>query len=120
MDVLTTPLLTGTASGAILLLAALGLTLTFGQMGVINMANGEFLMVGAYSAYLTQQVISEVRSHFREQVFETQVPRSIRLAEAPSFGKPALLYDIRSTGAEAYLQLAQELLSQGQMALFAP
>jgi urea transport system permease protein len=58
MDVLTTPLLTGTATGAILLLAALGLTLTFGQMGVINMAKGEFLMVGAYAAYLTQQVIS--------------------------------------------------------------
>ena len=58
MDVLTTPLLTGTATGAILLLAALGLTLTFGQMGVINMANGEFLMVGAYAAYMTQQVIS--------------------------------------------------------------
>src|ERR1700712_1142152 len=58
MDSLTTPFLTGTATGAILLLAALGLTLTFGQMGVINMANGEFLMVGAYAAYVTQQVIS--------------------------------------------------------------
>ena len=57
MNVLTTPLLTGTATGAILLLAALGLTLTFGQMGVINMANGEFLMVGAYVAYMTQQVV---------------------------------------------------------------
>jgi urea transport system permease protein len=60
MDALTTPLLTGSATGAILLLAALGLTLTFGQMGVINMANGEFLMVGAYVAYLTQQVVSAV------------------------------------------------------------
>lgn len=58
MDSLTTPLLTGTATGAILLLAALGLTLTFGQMGVINMANGEFLMAGAYATYVTQQVIS--------------------------------------------------------------
>src|SRR6188474_2951267 len=58
MNVLTTPLLTGTATGAILLLAALGLTLTFGQMGVINMAHGEFLMVGAYAAYVTQQVVS--------------------------------------------------------------
>src|SRR3954447_23329242 len=58
MDALTTPLLTGTAIGAILLLAALGLSLTFGQMGVINMANGEFLMAGAYAAYVTQQVIS--------------------------------------------------------------
>ena len=58
MDVFTTPFLTGTATGAILLLAALGLTLTFGQMGVINMANGEFLMAGAYAAYVTQQVVS--------------------------------------------------------------
>ena len=69
---------------------------------------------------MIEQVIGEVRTHFQEQVFETQVPRSVRLAEAPSFGKPAILYDIRSKGAEAYLQLAQELLSQGQMALFAP
>ena len=58
MDALTTPFLTGTATGAILLLAALGLTLTFGQMGVINMANGEFLMAGAYATYVTQQVVS--------------------------------------------------------------
>ena len=68
---------------------------------------------------LTQQVIAEVRTHFKDQVFRTQVPRSVRLAEAPSFGKPALLYDIRSKGAEAYLQLAQELMSHGQLALFA-
>src|SRR5215218_6952545 len=58
MDALTTPFLTGTSTGAILFLAALGLTLTFGQMGVINMANGEFLMAGAYATYVTQQVIS--------------------------------------------------------------
>jgi urea transport system permease protein len=58
MDVLTTPFLTGTATGAILFLAALGLTLTFGQMGVINMANGEFLMAGAYATYVTQQVVT--------------------------------------------------------------
>lgn len=58
MSDFTTPFLTGTSSGAILLLAALGLTLTFGQMGVINMANGEFLMAGAYVAYVTQQVVS--------------------------------------------------------------
>lgn len=58
MDALTTPFLTGSANGAILLMAALGLTLTFGQMGVINMANGEFLMAGAYATYVTQQVVS--------------------------------------------------------------
>ena len=68
---------------------------------------------------LTQQVIGEVRGHFHDQVFKTQVPRSVRLAEAPSFGKPVLLYDIRSKGAEAYLELAQELMSHGQLALFA-
>jgi urea transport system permease protein len=58
VDALIPPLLNGTAQGALLLLAALGLTLTFGQMGVINMAHGEFLMAGAFVAYLTQQVIS--------------------------------------------------------------
>ena len=58
MDAFTTPFLTGTATGAILLVAALGLSLTFGQMGVFNMAHGEFLMAGAYAAYATQQVIT--------------------------------------------------------------
>ncbi len=58
MDALIPPLLNGTAQGALLLLAALGLSLTFGQMGVINMAHGEFLMAGAFVAYLTQQFIS--------------------------------------------------------------
>ncbi|MGO4257016.1 urea ABC transporter permease subunit UrtB [Marmoricola sp. RAF53] len=57
MESITTPLLTGTSTGAILLIAALGLALTFGQMGVINMAHGEFLMAGAYATYLTQQVV---------------------------------------------------------------
>jgi chromosome partitioning protein len=68
---------------------------------------------------LTQQVMAEVKKHFRDQVFKVQVPRSVRLAEAPSFGKPVLLYDIRSRGAEAYLELAQEIMSHGQLALFA-
>jgi urea transport system permease protein len=58
VDGLIAPLLNGTAQGALLLLAALGLSLTFGQMGVINMAHGEFLMAGAFVAYLTQLVIT--------------------------------------------------------------
>ena len=58
---------------------------------------------------LNQQVTAEIRKHFKEQVFRTVIPRSIRLGEAPSFGKPILLYDIRSRGAEAYLDLAKEL-----------
>src|SRR3954453_16734785 len=57
VDALVPPLLNGTAQGALLLLAALGLSLTFGQMGVINMAHGEFLMIGAFTAYLVQQVM---------------------------------------------------------------
>jgi chromosome partitioning protein len=59
---------------------------------------------------LAQQVIAEIRLHFKDKVFRTQVPRSVRLGEAPSFGKPILLYDIRSRGAEAYLALARELM----------
>ena len=58
MDGLIPQLLNGSAQGALLLLAALGLSLTFGQMGVINMAHGEFIMLGAFTAYLVQQVIS--------------------------------------------------------------
>jgi len=59
---------------------------------------------------LAQQVSAEIRQHFKDQVFKTKVPRSVRLGEAPSFGKPILLYDIRSKGAEAYLALARELM----------
>ncbi len=60
---------------------------------------------------LSQQVGEEVRAHFGSKLFKTQVPRNVRLAEAPSFGKPVLLYDVRSRGAKAYLALAQEVLS---------
>ena len=74
---------------------------------------------------LTQQVTSEIRDHFKDQVFRTTIPRSVRLAEAPSFGKPILLYDIKSKGAEAYLDLAKEVMSHekkgaGQRAERAP
>ncbi len=58
MDVLIGQLATGLSLGSILLLAALGLSLTFGQLGVINMAHGEFIMAGCYTAYVVQQLIS--------------------------------------------------------------
>ena len=58
MENLIAPFLNGTAQGGLLLIAALGLALTFGQMGVINMAHGEFLLAGALCAYWTQQVIA--------------------------------------------------------------
>ena len=61
---------------------------------------------------LSQQVVSEVREHFGERVFETLIPRSTRLAEAPSFGKPIIYYDKYSTGAAAYELLAQEFLAR--------
>jgi chromosome partitioning protein len=59
---------------------------------------------------LAKQVVEEVREVFGEQVFATVVPRNVRLSEAPSYGKPIFLYDIRSKGAEAYLNLAKEFL----------
>jgi urea transport system permease protein len=59
MDLLVGQLFTGLSTGSILLLAALGLSLTFGQMGVINMAHGEFIMAGCYTAYVTQQVVGD-------------------------------------------------------------
>ncbi len=59
---------------------------------------------------LSRQVVDEVRDVFGDQVYQTMIPRNIRLGEAPSYGKPIFLYDIRSRGAEAYLELAKEFL----------
>ncbi len=63
---------------------------------------------------LSSQVAQEAREHFPDLVFETVIPRNVRLSEAPSHGKPALLYDINSRGAMSYLQLADELLKRIQ------
>ena len=63
-------------------------------------------------ANLSRQVEDEVRTHFGAQVFRTVIPRNVRLSEAPSHGKPILLYDIHSRGAVAYLELAEELLAR--------
>jgi chromosome partitioning protein len=62
---------------------------------------------------LSRQVEEEVRTHFGDKVFRTVIPRNVRLSEAPSHGKPIILYDITSRGAAAYLELAQELLQRG-------
>src|ERR1700749_382235 len=61
---------------------------------------------------LTRQVELDLRSFFEKAVFETVIPRSIRLAEAPSYGKPIIAYDVRSRGAESYIQLAKEVLAR--------
>ena len=63
---------------------------------------------------LTRQVEADLREFFGTQVFQTVIPRSIRLAEAPSFGKTILTYDPRSRGAESYIQLAKEVLAHEQ------
>jgi len=61
---------------------------------------------------LCHQVATEVRGYFRDKVFQTIIPRNVRLSEAPSYGKPAISYDIRSTGTIAYLELARELVKK--------
>ena len=59
---------------------------------------------------LSMQVVENVKSHLSHQVFETLIPRNIRLAEAPSYGMPITMYDAKSAGAEAYMALADELI----------
>ncbi|HEY0789370.1 MAG TPA: ParA family protein, partial [Thermoanaerobaculia bacterium] len=63
---------------------------------------------------LSRQVAQEIRGYFAEKVYETVIPRNVRLGEAPSFGKPIILYDIRSRGSEAYIQLAQEFIRRAE------
>lgn len=65
---------------------------------------------------LTRQVEQDLRNFFENAVFQTVIPRSVRLAEAPSFGKPIIFYDVRSRGAESYIQLAKEVLANEQKA----
>ena len=61
---------------------------------------------------LSHQVADDVRLHFPEQVFSTIIPRNVRLSEAPSFGKPVIFYDVASSGARSYLELANEVLTR--------
>ena len=61
---------------------------------------------------LNEQVASDVRQHFGDKVYETAIPRNVRIAEAPSYGMPALLYDIRCAGSQAYILLASEVLKR--------
>lgn len=65
---------------------------------------------------LSQQVSQQLEAHFGDKVYRTLVPRNVRLAEAPSYGVPAVLWDAASKGAQAYLALADEILAQGQPA----
>lgn len=64
---------------------------------------------------LSHQVESDVRSHFNQLVLSTKIPRNVKLGEAPSHGKPIILYDIASPGARAYMEAAQEILARTQL-----
>jgi chromosome partitioning protein len=61
---------------------------------------------------LSRQVATDAREYFGAQVFQTVVPRNVRLAEAPSFGKPIVLYDVQSIGAQSYIAVAHELIAR--------
>jgi len=76
--------------------------------------SGVLLTMADNRTNLGQQVAKEVRDFFGEKVFDTSIPRNIRLAEAPSHGLPVILHDVRSKGAEAYLSLAKEFISRRQ------
>jgi chromosome partitioning protein len=65
---------------------------------------------------LCRQVAEDAKDYFDQRMFQTVIPRNIRLAEAPSYGKPILLYDIQSVGAKSYLSVAQEVLRRTEAA----
>lgn len=71
---------------------------------------GALLTMHNQSTLLSKQVVDEVRTSFHERVFQTVIPRTVKLAEAPSHGKPILLYDINTSGAVSYMKLAREIM----------
>lgn len=87
-----------------------------GSFGAMLEIEGVLLTMYDDRTNLTRQVETDLRDFFQKAVFETVIPRSIRLAEAPSHGKPILAYDLRSRGAESYIQLAKEVLARGHSA----
>jgi chromosome partitioning protein len=61
---------------------------------------------------LSEQVARDVRTHFGEKVYDTVIPRNVRVSEAPSYGKPVLIYDLKCAGSQAYLKLAREVVGR--------
>jgi chromosome partitioning protein len=84
------------------------------QRGINERLTIEGVLLTMYDARLnlSRQVAADAREYFGNQVYETVIPRNIRLAEAPSFGKPIILYDVASVGAQAYVAVARELLAK--------
>lgn len=75
---------------------------------------GVLLTMADFRTNLTKEVIQEARNHFKDKVYNTVIPRNIRLTEAPSFGKPIALYDANSLGAQKYAELSKEILGLGR------
>jgi chromosome partitioning protein len=86
------------------------------QRGINETLGIDGVLLTMYDARLnlSRQVAADAREYFGAKVFENVVPRNIRLAEAPSFGKPIILYDVASIGAQAYMSVARELLARHQ------
>jgi chromosome partitioning protein len=84
------------------------------QHGVNESLNISGVLLTMYDARLnlSRQVAADAREYFGDTVFETVIPRNVRLAEAPSFGKPIILYDVGSVGAKAYMGVARELITR--------
>jgi len=78
---------------------------------------GVLLTMADFRTRLTEQVIKEVRNYFREKVFETVIPRSIKLSEAPSFGKPGIIYDPSSRASISYINTAEEFIKRFEVQL---
>ena len=81
---------------------------------MVSELRGSYIVRTMYDprSTLTVQVSDELKRHYGDKVFDTVIPRNVRIAEAPSFGKPVLLYDPLSKGAIAHLQFARELLAR--------
>jgi chromosome partitioning protein len=116
-----------TAAGSVLIplqceyYALEGLTELLNTVGLIRGSFNEHLAIEGIlltmyttRTNLTKQVEDEVRAHFPNEVCRTVIPRNIRISEAPSFGQPVLLYDVRSKGAESYFLLAEEIITHEQ------
>ncbi len=73
---------------------------------------GVILTMADFRTNLAQQVIEEVKGYFKEKVFETVIPRAVKLSEAPSFGKPAVIYDPQNRGSKAYIELGKEFVQR--------
>jgi len=64
---------------------------------------------------LSEQVAQDVRQHFGDKVYRTMIPRNVRVSEAPSFGQPVLVYDLKCLGSQAYLNLAREVVGRERL-----